>query len=249
MPIHSSASAGALWLTLDEPKARNALSPQLIEELSTAIRQAAEDASVRCIVLDHTGSTFCSGANLAAAKDVGVAEVAGAFMGLLRLLAEVPLPVVAVVDGHVRAGGVGLVASCDVVVASFGGDAATGETRLGLAPAMIAVPVQARATPRLASRYLLTGEVMDAHTAREGGLFTAVVDDPRAEARTIAAEFQRCSPQGLAETKTLLNAGLLADFDARGDQLQQLSVRLFRSEEAKEGMSAFLDKRAPRWAQ
>ena len=248
MTITTTTDNKTARITIDAPDRRNALSPALIRDLDDALRSAAQDESVRSVVLDHTGSTFCSGADLAAVGDLSPEEVTGSFIGLLRTVVELPKPVTAVVDGNVRAGGTGLVGACDMVFASSESSFATTETRIGVAPAMIALTVLPRLTSRAASRYLLTGERFDAETAARLGLVTEVVDDPRRQAATTAEGLLKCSPQGLRETKAIINRPLVDSFDAGAEALASKSAELFATPEALEGITAFLQKRPPGWA-
>jgi enoyl-CoA hydratase len=163
-------------------------------------------------------------------------------LALLQAIVELPKPVVARLDGAVRAGGLGIVGACDIAIASARASFAFTEVRLGLAPAIISLTTLGRMTERAASRYYLTGETFDAHQAAACGLVTA------AEVGAIADALRGCSPQGLAETKPLTTRTARAAFTARADEVQALSARLFGSEEAREGMLAFLQKRPPRWA-
>jgi enoyl-CoA hydratase len=123
------------------------------------------------------------------------------------------------------------------------------EVRLGLAPAIISLTTMGRMTERAVSRYYLTGEKFDARAAAECGLVTAAVgDDLDAAIDAVADALRACSPQGLAETKRVTTRETVAAFDAGADEMQALSARLFASEEAREGMTSFLQKRPPRWA-
>lgn len=248
MAITATTENTTARITIDAPDRRNALSPALIEDLVGALTRAGEDTGIRSVILDHTGTTFCSGADLAAVGDTPPEKVTGDFIALLRSIVELPKPVIAVVDGNVRAGGTGLVAACDIVLASPSTTFATTETRIGVAPAMIALTVLPRLSARAASRYLLTGERMDAGTAVDHGMVTEVVDDPAASAREIAEKLRLCSPQGPRETKDLVNRSVLQSFEAEADRLASLSAELFATPEALEGITAFLQKRRPEWA-
>lgn len=168
-------------------------------------------------------------------------------LALLRAIVELPKPVIARVDGAVRAGGIGIVGACDIALASDSASFAFTEVRLGLAPAIISLTTLGRMTERAASRYYLTGETFDARTAAAAGLLTAAVADLDAEVAALTDALRRCSPQGLAETKPLTTATARAAFAARADEMRALSARLFGSDEAREGMQAFLAKRPPRW--
>jgi len=166
----------------------------------------------------------------------------------LRDIVALPKPVVGSIDGHVRAGGLGLVGACDIVLAGPASTFSFTEVRLGLAPAMISLTTLPRMDPRAASRYYLTGETFDATTAARIGLITEAVDDIDAGTLAVLDALRACSPQGLRETKPLLTAGILAAFEARADALAEQSARLFGTAEAAEGMRAFLAKQPPPWA-
>ncbi|MDQ1018443.1 hypothetical protein QFZ43_004992 [Streptomyces afghaniensis] len=129
-------------LTLDSPHNRNALSAALVGELADALADAGRDPGVRAVVLTHTGNTFSAGADL---KDP---PPPGALVALLRRIIELPKPVVARVTGHVRAGGLGLLAACDIAAASTDATFAFTEVRIGVAPAVISLPLLPRADPR-----------------------------------------------------------------------------------------------------
>ncbi|MDK8768908.1 enoyl-CoA hydratase family protein [Corynebacterium freneyi] len=249
MPINYRTDAGVAFITLDEPAKRNALSPEMIGEVSDHLAAAVADSHVRSVIIDHAGSTFCSGADLGSAKASGVEAAAGNFLGLLRSIVAAPKPVIAVVDGHVRAGGMGLLSACDVAFVSPSSTFGAPEPRIGVAPALIALTVLPRLGSRAAARHLLSGDVFDAAEAARIGLVTEVADDPAAAAAAYAADLLVCSPQGLAETKALLNHAILEAFDQRGSELAATSSRLFASSEAKEGMAAFLSRRRPAWAE
>lgn len=240
---------GIAVLTLDSPHNRNALSAQLVRELTTHLDAAAADDGVRAVVLTHTGRVFCAGADLKEQSGEGGPEAGTQRMlGLMRTIVELPKPVVARVDGAVRAGGIGIVGACDIALVSGAASFAFTEVRLGLAPAIISLTTLGRMTERAASRYYLTGETFGAGEAAACGLVTAAADDLDAELRTVLDALRSCSPQGLAETKPLTTSSAAAAFSHRAEEMRSLSARLFGSDEAREGMTAFLEKRPPRWA-
>jgi enoyl-CoA hydratase len=231
---------GVAVLTLDSPHNRNALSGRLVDELTAGLAAAASDAGTRAVLLTHTGGTFCAGADL---REAGAADGPRRLVELLRAIAETPKPVVAAVRGHARAGGLGLIAACDLAVAGAGATFAFTEARLGLAPAVISLPVLARADPRAVSRYFLTGETFGPGEAVAMGLVTA----PEEALEAILSGLRAGSPQGLAESKALTTGPLRAALDERGADVVEVSARLFASAEAAEGMRAFLEKRKPSW--
>jgi enoyl-CoA hydratase len=246
--IQYSVDRGVARVALDSPRNRNALSAAVVGQLTTALTTAAADEAVRVVELTHTGTTFCAGADLSEASEGGMATGAGQVMDLLRFIVALPKPVVGSIDGHARAGGLGLVGACDIVLAGPQSTFAFTEVRLGLAPAMISLTTLPRMEARAASRYYLTGETFDAATAARIGLVTAAVEDIDAGTLAVLDALRAGSPQGLRETKLLLTQTVQAGFEARAALLAELSARLFGSPEAAEGMAAFREKRPPAWA-
>ncbi|MEU5186040.1 enoyl-CoA hydratase family protein [Streptomyces klenkii] len=238
--VRRSSEHGITTLTLDSPHNRNALSARLVSELVEGLVEAGEDAGVRAVLLAHTGNTFCSGADLTEAG----ADGPQALVRLMRTVVELPKPVVAWVNGHARAGGLGLLGACDISVAGEGATFAFTEARIGLAPAVISLPLLPRLDARAVARYYLTGERFGAAEAVRIGLVTAGEDALGA----IVDGLRRGSPQGLAESKALATADVRRAFERDAEALTALSARLFTSPEAREGMTAFLERREPVWA-
>ena len=207
--VQYSVDRGIARIALDSPRNRNARSAALVEQVTHALTEAGADDTVRAVELTHTGSTFCAGADLTEASQGGMTAGATRVLTLLRDIVALPKPVVGSIDGHVRAGGLGLVGACDIVLAGPASTFAFSEVRLGLAPAMISLTTLPRMDPRAASRYYLTGETFDARTAARIGLITEAVDDIDAGTLAVLAALRACSPQGLRETKLLLTAGIL----------------------------------------
>lgn len=247
MAVTSTSSDAVTTLTLDTPHNRNAISAALVEELSSGLVQAGKDPGIRAIVLTHTGGTFCAGADLTEAGG-SVESRTQQMLALLRLILETPKPVIGRVDGHVRAGGMGLVGACDIVVAGPSSTFALTEARLGLAPSIISLTVLPRLDSRAASRYFLTGEKFGAHEAESIGLISEATGDTESTTADLLASILQASPQGLAESKYLTTMATLAGFDRYGDLLAEHSARLFASDEAREGMMSFLQKRPASWA-
>ncbi|GGP81688.1 MULTISPECIES: enoyl-CoA hydratase family protein [Streptomyces] len=239
--IATSRDRGIATLTLDSPANRNALSAALVGELREALAGCAADDTVRAVVLTHTGSTFCAGADLTAPPDPE------AFVGLMREIVALPKPVVARVTGHVRAGGLGLLAACDIAVAGEGSSFALTESRLGLAPAVISLTLLPRLDRTAANRYYLTGERFDAAEAARIGLVTVAAEDVEEGLAPVLDGLRRASPQGLAASKELVTATVLRSFDQYAEDLIARSAKLFASDEAREGMTAFLERRDPAW--
>lgn len=250
--VRYSVEGRVARLTLDSPENRNALSTALVDQLHQGLTDAATDGGVRAVVLGHTGGTFCAGADLAQASggdpaDIAV-ERARELTRLLRRILELPIPVIGAIDGHVRAGGLGLVGACDIAVAGQASTFALTEARIGVAPSIISLTLLPKMTTRAAGRYFVTGEKFGAAEAADIGLITVATDDVEATVAALAAEIGKASPQGLAASKALTTAPLLAAFDRDAEALTQQSAELFVSEEAREGMLAFLQKRPPNWA-
>ncbi|MGB9222743.1 enoyl-CoA hydratase family protein [Mycobacterium sp.] len=239
-------------LTLNSPHNRNALSTGLVSQLHLGLRDAAADPAVRVVVLGHTGGTFCAGADLSQASggdphDMAV-ERGREMAALMRAIVESPRPVIAAINGHVRAGGFGLVGACDIAVAGPASSFALTEARIGVAPAIISLTLLPKMSARAAARYYLTGEKFDAGEAAAIGLITMAVEDVDAAVASLVADIGKGSPQGLAASKALTTAAVLEGFDRDAERLAEESARLFVSDEAHEGMLAFLEKRAPNWA-
>ncbi|WP_127355636.1 enoyl-CoA hydratase family protein [Actinacidiphila soli] len=232
---------GITTLTLDSPHNRNALSARLIAELSEELARAAKDPEVRAVLLTHTGGTFSAGADL---KEAGSPSGPRLLAELLRAIVELPKPVVAHTTGHVRAGGLGLLAACDLAVAGPDATFAFTEARLGLAPAVISLAVLPRLDPRAADRYFLTGETFGPAEAIRTGLVTAPDDALPA----ILDGLRAASPQGLAESKRLTTAAVLRTFVRDTDAAVEQSARLFASAEAATGVRSLLERRDPPWA-
>ncbi|MDL2080621.1 enoyl-CoA hydratase family protein [Streptomyces sp. GXMU-J15] len=239
--IGRARARGVETLSLDSPANRNALSAALVGELADALTDCAKDPGVRAVVLTHTGNTFSAGADL---RDPPHPD---ALVALLKQIVELPRPVVARVTGHVRAGGLGLLAACDIGAASHTASFAFTEVRIGVAPAVISLPLLPRTDPRALARYYLTGERFDAAEAARIGLLTAAGDDVDAVLEPVLDGLRRSAPEALAETKRLLTARVLESFDRDAAELTALSARLFASPQAREGMTAFLERRDPPW--
>lgn len=239
--VATAHERGITTLTLDSPANRNALSARLVGELAQALTDCGKDETVRAVVLTHTGSTFSAGADLKSPPNPYT------FVGLLRQIVTLPKPVVARVTGHVRAGGLGLLGACDIAAGTSAADFAFTEVRIGVAPAVISLPLLPRLDARAAERYYLTGERFGAAEAARIGLLTLAADDVDAALGPVVDGLRRASPQGLAASKQLLAARVLETFDRDAEDLVQRSASLFASAEAREGMTAFLERRDPAW--
>jgi isohexenylglutaconyl-CoA hydratase len=253
--------AGVLEVTLNRPDRRNALSAQMVEDLLLVFTSLGSHAELRAIVLRGAAHTFCAGADVKAMQgpmsDDPVERTqmiarANRRLGDLLLAAEAAaLPVVAVVEGAVLGGGIGLVCVSDIALASADARFGLPETGLGLVPAQIAPFVMQRIGLTQARRLMLTGARTSAQEAERLGLVHAVFPDAAALDVALAQtlnEIRRCAPGANASTKRLLFSILNRDLSGSLDHAAQLFAEASVSEEAREGTLAFLEKRPPRWA-
>ena len=246
----------AAWLWLNRPEVRNALNGELQDALSSALDSLESEKATRVIVLAGRGQAFCAGADLSrmerAAKltRAGSKREAGRFAKLLYRMHSYPKPLIARVHGAAFAGGMGLAAACDLIVAAEEAEFCLPEVRIGLVPAMISpYLVRAMGEPQ-ARRYMLTGERLGAREAHRLGFVHECIAAADLDARVekLAAQLAQAGPQALARAKKLLarvarapitpklaaeTAVVLADVRAGG--------------EAREGIRSFLEKRKPNW--
>jgi methylglutaconyl-CoA hydratase len=237
--VNVETSDGVTTVTLDSPSNRNALSQRLLADLHAALDEAEGDKA-RVIVLTHTAPAFCAGADLKE-RSTGTVD-STSFVRAIDRLGTMPTPVIAAIDGPVRAGGVGLMAACDLVVVNPAITFAFTEVRIGVAPAIISAPVLQRCGWSKLAAPFLTGEVFDAARALDMGLVTHVTDDVAATVAGLCAGILAGGPNAISATKALLRS--LHSMT----ELQAMSEALFTSEEGREGMAAFADKRRPGWA-
>jgi methylglutaconyl-CoA hydratase len=237
---------GVRTVTLDSPANRNALSARLLAQLEEALRDATSDAAVRVVVLTGAGTVFCSGADL---SERGAAAPSR-MPAILTSMVESTVPVIVRVNGHARAGGLGLIAAADMAVATEASTFAFTEVRVGVAPAMILVPALRVVDRRFLVRATLTGARFSASEAAAAGLLTAVTPDDAALDAWVADQttaIRQAAPGAVQATKALLRT---LPAQPWGDALAfaaTTSADLFAGPEAAEGMDAFLQKRRPSW--
>ena len=243
--VHLDIEGPRATITLDSQPNRNALSRQLVAELFAALEAAEAEPEVRVILVRAAGKVFCSGADLSEATADGMEEGARRIVALQRYVVTMSKPVVLRLHGAVRAGGIGLVAASDVVIADEDATFALTEVKLGLAAAIISLTVHARMNPRAAALTTLGGEVFGGRDAAAYGLVTEAVpgDDLDARVDEVCGQLATGAPQGLRESKAILNRDLVARIDAHGEEMAALSARLFASEEARAAMTAFLNRK------
>ncbi|GAB3775557.1 enoyl-CoA hydratase/methylglutaconyl-CoA hydratase [Nocardioides ginsengisegetis] len=243
--VHLSVADSVATITLDSQHNRNALSRQLVTELFGHLEAAEADDTVRVVLVRAEGRVFCSGADLAEASTEGMEVGARRIVDLQRLIATMSKPVVTRLHGAVRAGGIGIVAASDIAIASEDATFALTEVKLGLAAAIISLTVHARMNPRAAALTTLGGEVFTGADAAAYGLVTKAVpaDALDDEVAAVCASLATGAPQGLRESKRILNRDLVARIDAGGEEMARLSASLFASDEAREAMTAFLNRK------
>ena len=256
-PVRYEVEGAVATITLDRPDLRNRLSPAAMAMTRGFVGDAVRNSAVRAIVLTGSGNTFCSGADLSAATAASSGQ--DSFVGsgptelvlLLTALLDCPKLTIARIQGHVAAGGNGIVASCDIAIAVDEARFAFSEVRLGLAPAVISVPCLAVMNRRDAQELLLTGDRVDAVRVLRAGLVTSVVpaDQLDDEVRRYCAMAALAGPLAVGHTKELLRRVPAMGRDEAFDWTSALSASVFASAEGQEGMAAFLGKRPPSWVQ
>ncbi|MBX5446364.1 enoyl-CoA hydratase-related protein [Sphaerobacter sp.] len=252
-PLRTEQRGPALWLTLNRPEKRNPLGRDLLRALHGAIMAATDRDDVRCIVLAGAGPVFCAGADLTEfvqAEDPAVLAADGELLArLLQSIVDSPKPVIARVQGAALAGGAGLVAAADFVVAADDARFGFTEVRIGLVPAVISPFVLRAIGRRAAQAHFLTGAPFDAAEALRIGLVHRVVPANELDAAVdeIVGALGRAAPGALGSVKRLLNQVQgLGIGEARELTIRTLAERR-ASEEGQEGMRAFLEKRDAAW--
>jgi len=252
--VHLEVAEGIATITLDSLSNRNALSRALMGDLERHLETALGDDRARLIVLTSTGPVFCAGADLKEMRGGGGTSRGAGPGGLVTILKRIwhsPKPVIARVGGPTRAGGIGLVASCDIAVSTDDATFAFSEVRLGLIPAIISVVVLPKLGITKGMELFLTGDTFDAREAvRLGLLNDAVPADELDEATSRYTDsILKGAPGALAGCKQLVREVPGMDMDAAFVQTSEWTAGYFASEEAREGMTAFAQKRPPRWAE
>ena len=252
--IEIAEGIATLWL--DRPDRHNAFDDELIRELTGAIDSLAKDRAVRVVILAGKGKSFSAGADLgwmrrmASASEAENEKDAAGLAELMHRLNGLAKPTIALVQGAALGGGVGLVAACDLAIAATDAVFSLSEVRLGLIPSVISPYVIAAIGARAARRYFLTAERFDAATAARLGLVQAIVaaDQLWPEGTKLAGLLVQNPPLAMAEAKRLIAdvAGRPIDAALRGETARRIA-KLRAGAEACEGVSAFLEKRKPRW--
>jgi methylglutaconyl-CoA hydratase len=246
----------AAWLWLNRPEVRNALNEEITSGLVSALDDLERDASARVIVLAGRGAAFCAGGDLqrmekaARMTKARSRRDAGRFAKLLLRLHSSPKPVIARVHGPAFAGGMGLVAACDLVIAAEEAEFCLPETRIGLVPAMISPYIVRALGEQQARRYMLTGERLAAREAQRIGFVHECVPAAELDARVehFAAQLAKAGPQALARSKKLLAKVARAEIGTKlAAETAAVLAAARATDEAREGIRSFLEKRKPNW--
>ena len=247
----SERRGSAAWITLDQPEKRNALSDGMVTELLAHLRAAMTDDGVRVVVLTGAGTAFCAGADLKAGGGGAATGAENPFIQLVKTIWDAPKPVIGRINGHAFGGGVGLTAACDLVIAADTAQFAFSEVRIGVIPAMISVVVIPKIGIQQAMWYFTTGERFSAARAVELGLVhrTVPADGLDAAVAETVELLRQGGPNAIREAKQLVRRipGMTMDEGFRWTAAK--IAELFASDEAAEGMQAFVAKRRPRWAE
>lgn len=247
----------AAWLWLNRPDLRNALNAELQDLLLGAFEELENEKNIRVLVLAGRGTAFCAGGDLSRMEQsakmtrAGSKAEAGRFAKLLYRMHAYPKPLIARVHGAAFAGGMGLVAACDLVIAAEEAEFCLPEVRIGLVPAMISPYIVRAVGEQQARRYVLTGERLAAREAQRIGLVHECVAAPDLDARVekFAAQLAQAGPQALARSKKLLarvaKAGITPKLSA---ETAAVLADVRAGPEAREGIRSFLEKRKPRWS-
>jgi len=241
---------GIVSMKLNRPDRRNALSIDLLKRLCAEIDRVASEQTSRVVILAGAGPMFSSGLDLREAADSSLAEQsASAVWGALRLLQTTPLIMIASVHGCALAGGAGLMAACDLAIAASDAKIGFPEVRRGLLPAIIMGVLRHKVREGDLRELFLTGETIDAARALQVGLVQRVVpvEQLAEEALNMARSIVAGAPETTRRTKRLLSEAYGRIMDERSPDLLDMHLTARQSDEAREGLAAFIDKREPKW--
>lgn len=248
---------GVFRITLSRADKRNALCRESLRQLASAVEAAKSDSNVRVVVLAAEGSVFCAGMDLAEMQETAGKPDAReiwrrdteTYHDLLLAIFRLSVPTIALVQGPVMAGGVGLVAACDLAIAADGATVALPEPKRGITAAVVLPLLLHRVGASAASWLLLSGEAWTAEAARRAGLFHEVVSPAglSARANALTASVTSGSPAALAVTKAHLHSCTTQDLERQLDEGKRHSAFARETDDAREGLAAFLEKRKPRW--
>ena len=255
--VTQELAGGVLTVALNRPEQHNAMNPAIMAELTGIFAELPRRTDVRVVVLTGRGRSFCAGADLAFMRaaadytfDQNIAD-GQAIFDLMLAVDRCPQPVVGRINGAAIGGGAGLVSCCDIVVATERATFAFSESRLGIVPAVISPFVLARIGPSHARELFLTGERFDARRAQAVGLVHHVVAEDQLDAAVAERVVQllQAAPGAQATVKELIHTVAFRPKESVREYTAETIARRRASEEGREGMSAFLEKRKPRWQQ
>ncbi len=238
-------------LTLNRPERRNALTIELMSELANAVENAAADPMQRILILRGAGKAFCTGLDLQETSDTTKAhESAEAVARMLRAIAASRLVTIAIVHGAAVAGGAGIMSACDFVVAAEGTKIGYPEVRRGLVAGIVMTFLRRQLGERDLRELLLMSELIDAKRAQEMGLVNRVVPEGELEsvALEIVASVLQGAPGAIANSKRLMEELWSSSVAEDIQTALRHHMQARQSDEAKEGVTAFLEKRPPNWA-
>lgn len=251
--LHTERRGNALWLTIDRPERRNAISPDVIAGLSAGLAQAQTDDAIRAVVITGSGDkAFCAGADLAKGSGSFQHDPSRphlAYADLLRQAWACTTPMIARINGHCLAGGMGLFGMCDLAVAADHANFGLPEVKIGVFPAQVLSVLQHLVGPRLLAEMCLTGEPIDAHRAERIGLVNYVVPAAELDAKTdwLVGRVVEKSPTANRRGKAMMHAAFDMSFEQAISYLESQIMTVALTEDAKEGRAAFIEKRAPNW--
>ena len=239
-------------LTLNRPERRNALTIELMTELVAAVEAVSADETQRILILRGAGKAFCTGLDLQEVGEPGKAhESAGMIAKMLLAVSQTRLVTIAAVHGAAVAGGAGLMSACDFAIAAEKTKFGYPEAKRGLVAGLVMTFLRRQLHERDIRELLLTGELIESRRALEIGLINRVVapDELETEVRKLARSILQNAPGALANSKRLLEE--LWSSSVKEDLERSLAhhMQARESEETKEGVAAFLEKRAPKWAE
>jgi methylglutaconyl-CoA hydratase len=255
--VKASRENDVARIVLNRPELNNALNPQLIDALRAALDATAGDATIATVVLSGEGKSLCAGADINRMREAATftrddnIQDALPLSKMLAALDRLPQTTIGRVHGPIYGGGVGVVAACDIAIASVDATFCLSEVRLGIVPGMISPYVIRAIGERAARRYFQTAEVFDAHEARRIGLIHEVVEPDALDERIakLLKQLRSAAPGARAVAKKLAGdiAGRSID-DALMLETSQLIADVRARPEAREGLTAFLEKRKPSWS-
>ena len=259
--IHIHNDSGVQTIALNRPDKRNALTPQLISDLTQALEAAAANHECRVVILTGAGSAFCAGLDIEHLRAMAEGsphdphylqscqEDAESIADLLRTIHCLPRPTIAAVNGPAIAGGMGIATLCDFTLAVPEAKFGYTEVRIGFVPAIVSAFLRAQIGDKRSRDLLLTGRIFDAAEALSLGLVTRIVPEPELmpEARALAQKLSRNSPAAMEATKRLLNRFSDRHLPGEIEAAIQANVQARTTSDFREGVRAFLEKRDPQW--